>query len=89
MIKIIISTFFIVFIAELGDKTQLATMIMSSQSNSKLGVLLGSSLALICSSVLGVIIGSALNKYIPPNLIQLASGIAFVAIGIVLIFHRL
>lgn len=89
MIKIIISTFFIVFIAELGDKTQLATMIMSSQSNSKLGVLLGSSLALICSSVLGVLIGSALNKYIPPNLIQLASGIAFVAIGIVLIFHKL
>jgi putative Ca2+/H+ antiporter (TMEM165/GDT1 family) len=89
MIKIIISTFFIVFIAELGDKTQLATMIISSQSNSKVAVLLGSSIALICSSILGVLIGSILNKYIPPNIIQFASAIAFLVIGVLLLFHRL
>lgn len=89
MIKIIISTFFIVFIAELGDKTQLATMLISSQSNSKIAVLLGSSIALVCSSILGVLLGSVLNKYIPTSILQLASAIAFIGIGILLLFHQL
>lgn len=89
MIKIILSTFFIVFIAELGDKTQLATMLISSQSNSRVAVLLGSSLALILSSILGVLLGSVLDKYIPSNILQLASAVAFIAIGIILLFHRL
>jgi Ca2+/H+ antiporter, TMEM165/GDT1 family len=89
MIKIIISTFFIVFIAELGDKTQLATMLISSQSNSKVAVLIGSSVALVCSSILGVLVGSVLNKYVPPNILQFASAIAFIFIGALLLFHRL
>lgn len=89
MIKIIFSTFFIVFIAELGDKTQLATMLISSQSPSKVAVLIGSSFALVCSSILGVLLGSVLNKYIPPNLLQTASAIAFISIGILLLFHKM
>ena len=89
MIKIILSTFFIVFIAELGDKTQLATMLISSQSNSKLAVLIGSSVALVCSSIIGVLLGSVLNKYIPANILQKASAVAFICIGSLLLFHRL
>ena len=89
MIKIIFSTFLIVFLAELGDKTQLATMLISSRSPSKIAVLIGSSIALVCSSILGVILGSILNKYIPPNILQLASAIAFIVLGIFLLIHKI
>jgi Ca2+/H+ antiporter, TMEM165/GDT1 family len=89
MLKIFISTFFLVFIAEIGDKTQLATMLLSSQSSSKLSVFLGSSIALVCSSLLGVLIGSVLNKYLPLNILQSASAIAFISIGLMLLFNKL
>ncbi|MEG0370925.1 MAG: TMEM165/GDT1 family protein [Clostridium sp.] len=88
MLKIMISTFLLVFIAELGDKTQLTTMMLSAQTGSKMAVFLGSSLALICASVLGVLLGSVLNKYIPASYIQTASAIAFIIIGVILLFNR-
>lgn len=89
MLKIILSTFMLVFIAELGDKTQLTTMLLSAQSNSKIAVFLGSSLALVCSSIVGVLLGSIINKYIPPNIIQIAAGIAFLVIGALLLFNKI
>lgn len=86
MIKIILSTFFIVFLAELGDKTQLATMLISSNSNSPAAVFIGSSLALIASSFLGVLIGNILYKYIPQWIIQSASGVVFIILGFIILF---
>ncbi|MGI6113941.1 MAG: TMEM165/GDT1 family protein [Mahellales bacterium] len=78
-----------VFIAELGDKTQLATMMMASRSNSIWYVFIGSAAALVCSSLLGVIAGSVLTKYIPTNYLQTGSGIAFVIIGTLLLLNRI
>ncbi len=89
MIKLIISTFFLVFIAELGDKTQLTTMLLSAQSGSKLSVFIGSSLALVCSSLVGVILGSVLNKYIPAVYIQKAAALAFIVIGVLLLLNKI
>lgn len=89
MLKIMLSTFLLVFVAELGDKTQLTTMMLSAQSGSKLAVFIGSSVALICASLLGVLLGSILDKYIPTNLIQTASAIAFIVIGVLLLFNKI
>lgn len=89
MLKIIISSFVLVFIAELGDKTQITTMLLSAGSHSKLAVFLGSSLALICSSFVGVLLGSFISRYIPPNVIQIAAAIAFIIIGILLLFNKI
>lgn len=89
MLKIMLSTFLLVFVAELGDKTQLTTMMLSAQSGSKMAVFIGSSLALICASIMGVILGSFINKYISPNLIQTASAVAFIAIGFLLLFNKI
>lgn len=89
MLKIILTTFFLVFIAELGDKTQITTMLLSADNSSKLAVFIGSALALVCSSFIGVMLGSVINKYIPPNIIQLASAIAFIIIGFLLLFNKL
>lgn len=89
MIKIIISTFLLVFVAELGDKTQITTMLLSAEADSRVAVFLGSSLALVCSSFVGVVLGSFLNKYVPPMVIQKTAAIAFVIIGLLLLFNKM
>lgn len=86
MYKIIISTFILVFLAELGDKTQITTMMLSAESSSRIAVLIGSSVALVCSSVLGVLLGAVINKYIPSDFINTAASIAFIIIGVLMLF---
>jgi putative Ca2+/H+ antiporter (TMEM165/GDT1 family) len=72
-----------VFIAELGDKTQLATMLFASDTQtSKLTVFLGASLALIATSALGVVAGTFLSNYVSERVLQYVAGIGFIAIGI-------
>lgn len=75
--------FVTVFLAELGDKTQLATLLFAADQNtSKVGVFAASAGALILSSLLAVLVGSQLSAYVPPRALKLAAGIGFVAIGI-------
>lgn len=62
-----ITTFTTVFLAELGDKTQLAALLLSAQSGKPGVVFIGASLALICSSLVGVLLGRWLSKLMPPN----------------------
>lgn len=80
-LKTILTTFGLVFLAELGDKTQLATMLLVAQNKSPLAVFIGAGIALICSTVLGVLLGSLLTKIIPTSYIHIAAGIAFIVIG--------
>ncbi|QUH25152.1 TMEM165/GDT1 family protein [Serpentinicella alkaliphila] len=82
MVKIIFTTFLIVFIAELGDKTQLQTMLLATQSNTLWPVFVGASMALILSSLLGVIAGSYLTRYVPASYLQTSAGVVFIVIGI-------
>ncbi len=89
MLKTIITTFFLVFLAELGDKTQLSTMILASRSGSKWHIFIGSACALVLSSLLGVLVGSVINRYIPQFYIQAGSGFAFLIIGILLISGKI
>lgn len=89
MWKSIFSAFLLVFLAELGDKTQLSTIMLSAKSHSIWYTFIGSALALVLSSFLGAISGSFIHKYIPSFYIQLCSGIAFVIIGIMLISGKL
>jgi len=89
MLNTIIYTFFLVFIAELGDKTQIATMLLSAKSNSIMSVFIGSSLALICSSFMGVYAGTYITKYIPPHYIQNSAGVLFIVMGILILSGKL
>ena len=85
MLRVIISTFFIVFVAELGDKTQLQTMLLATQCKSVWPVFIGASLALILSSFIGVFAGTFLTKYIPSHYLQTAAGVSFIVIGFLII----
>lgn len=89
MLRAILSTFLLVFIAELGDKTQLATMLLSAKSNSVISVFIGSSLALVCSAFIGVFVGAYITKYVPPHYIQNSAGVLFIAMGILILSGRL
>ena len=61
-LTIFITTFTTIFIAELGDKTQIATLMLSAESGRPIIVFIGSSLALVSSSIVGVLIGKWLSK---------------------------
>lgn len=88
MLKSIGAAFLLVFLAELGDKTQLSTMLLASKSNSIWLTFIGSALALVLSSLLAVIAGSYIHKFIPAFYIQVCSGFAFLIIGCLLIFGK-
>jgi len=81
--KVLSTVFTSVFIAELGDKTQLATMLFASDKDtSKLVVFLGASLALVATSAIGVLAGSAISQYVSERTLQYVAGVGFIAIGI-------
>lgn len=76
------TTFATVFLAELGDKTQLAAMTATAKSGALFTVFCAASLALICATALGVTVGGALFKVIPEHMVKYIAGAAFVAVGI-------
>lgn len=87
--KSFIYIFFMVFLAELGDKTQLATMLLAAKSDSAIKVFIGSSIALICSSLIGVFAGTYMTKFIPPHYIQNCAGVLFIIMGIMILLGKI
>jgi putative Ca2+/H+ antiporter (TMEM165/GDT1 family) len=72
-----------VFLAELGDKTQLATLLYASGAeNPKWTVFLASASALVVTSAIGVVAGAALSSYVSPRALRWVAGVGFIAIGI-------
>jgi putative Ca2+/H+ antiporter (TMEM165/GDT1 family) len=86
--RIFISTFGIIFLAEMGDKTQLAAMTMAAESKKPWAVFLGASLALACVSALGILVGSVLGAYIPLVWIKRLAAVAFIVIGALMLMDR-
>jgi len=80
--KIFATVFVSVFIAELGDKTQLATMLFAADKDaSKWTVFFGASAALLVASAIGVLAGSLLSEYINEKYLRYIAGVGFVLIG--------
>ncbi len=86
MLPLLITTFTTVFLAELGDKTQLATVAISGTSNKPLAVFLGSASALVFASLLGVIAGGSIATMIPSNVLKILASLGFLLIGIRLLW---
>jgi len=82
-IKLAMTVFGVVFLAELGDKTQVATLLFSAKSpESLVTVFLGASLALICTSAIGVVAGGFVAQYVSPRLLSYVAGAGFIIIGV-------
>ena len=82
--NIFITSFTTIFIAELGDKTQIATLMLSAESGHPIIVFIGSSVALISSSLVGVLIGKWLAKKIAPSKFAFFTGLLMIIISIFL-----
>jgi putative Ca2+/H+ antiporter (TMEM165/GDT1 family) len=77
------TVFTAIFVAELGDKTQLATMMFASDKEvSKPAIFLGASLALIITSGIGVLAGGVISRYVSEKLLHFIAGVGFICIGI-------
>ena len=79
--KIAAMTFALVFVAELGDKTQLMVFARSAETGRPLAVFVGAASALVLSSALGVLVGGAVAK-LPAWLVKGGAGVMFVALGV-------
>ena len=85
VLSLLLSTFLAVFIAELGDKTQLATLTISGTSNKPLAVFLGSSSALVFASLLGALTGGSISSFLPEAVLKSVASLTFLIIGIKLL----
>ena len=86
--KLFASTFAAIFVAELGDKTQLAALSLSSGSKSKWVVFLASALALTASSAIAVAVGEGLTRVVSPIWLKRAAGVIFIAMGVLFLVRK-
>ena len=87
--RVIITTFGVIFLAEMGDKTQLAAMTMAAETKKPWAVLIGASVALACVSAIGVVVGGTLGHYVPIIWVKRAAAVAFIAIGVLILIGKL
>jgi putative Ca2+/H+ antiporter (TMEM165/GDT1 family) len=80
--KAFFSVFLTVFLAEIGDKTQLATMLFASEGKANKWVIFaGSALALVLAAAIGVMVGAQLERFVSPRTLKIVAGIGFLLIG--------
>lgn len=81
--KGLLLVFLSVFVAELGDKTQLATLMFATEQNlNRMGVFVAASAALVFASLLAVLFGAQISRFVPPASLKVMAGLGFIAIGI-------
>lgn len=86
--RLFASTFAAIFVAELGDKTQLAALSLSAGSKAKWVVFLGSSLALVTSSAIAVALGDGVSRFVSPVWLRRAAGAIFVVLGVLFLVKK-
>jgi putative Ca2+/H+ antiporter (TMEM165/GDT1 family) len=87
--RVILTTFGAIFLAEMGDKTQLAAMTMAAETKKPWAVFIGAAVALTCVSALGVAVGGALGQFLPIVWIKRVAAVAFIAIGVLILIGKL
>ncbi|MFP4214031.1 MAG: TMEM165/GDT1 family protein [Desulfohalobiaceae bacterium] len=87
--KLLGLTFSTIFLAELGDKTQLACIMMAAQSCKPWQVFLGASLALVLVTLLGVLLAQLITQQISAYWIKKVSGLAFVCLGLLILLNKI
>ena len=86
--KIFLTTFGTIFLAELGDKTQLAAILMTSKTGRPLPVFIGAVAALSSVTAIGVLLGEGLISMIPQNILKKVAALAFISIGALMFFGK-
>jgi putative Ca2+/H+ antiporter (TMEM165/GDT1 family) len=83
LLRAFLTVFITVLLAEMGDKTQLATMLFSAEAKvSKWVIFAGAALALVLTSAIGVLVGAQVERFISPRTLKIVAGVGFIAIGV-------
>jgi putative Ca2+/H+ antiporter (TMEM165/GDT1 family) len=85
--KLIASTFLMIFMAELGDKTQLSIFALAANRKAFLSVLIGASGALILTTLIAAALGSAIGRFIPEKVIKIVAGVVFLSFGALTLYE--
>ena len=89
MWKSFAAVFVTIFLAEIGDKTQLATMLFSAEGQtSRWVVFAGSAAALVVAAAIGVVVGAQIERLVKPEVLRVIAGIGFIVIGVWTIIAR-
>jgi Ca2+/H+ antiporter, TMEM165/GDT1 family len=88
-LKVLLSTFALLFVAELGDKTQLAVISMTAKHKAPLWIFIGAALALVAVTGLGVLGGELLTRVIPETVLRKIAAVLFVGMGLLMWFDKL
>jgi putative Ca2+/H+ antiporter (TMEM165/GDT1 family) len=86
--RVIAGTFGLIFLAELGDKTQLAAIAMAAETKSPVAVFLGATVALALVTLIGVAVGGTVTRVVPERYIRTVAGALFVVMGIFMLLPR-
>ena len=86
--RVLLTTFGVIFLAEMGDKTQLAAMTMAAEKKRPWEVFIGASVALAAVSAVGILVGTALGSYLPLEWIKRVAGAAFIVIGLLILVGK-
>ena len=86
--RVMLTTFGVIFLAEMGDKTQLAAMTMAADTKKPWAVFVGASIALAAVSLLGVLVGSFLGDYVPVLWVKRVAATAFIVIGVLMLLGK-
>jgi putative Ca2+/H+ antiporter (TMEM165/GDT1 family) len=79
--KLLAQAFGLIFLAELGDKTQLATLVMAASGRSRLAVFAGAAAALVCTTALAVLAGEGVSRAVPEAWLKRLAGAGFLVLG--------
>jgi putative Ca2+/H+ antiporter (TMEM165/GDT1 family) len=86
--RVFLTTFGVIFLAEMGDKTQLAAMTMAAQTKRPWAVFIAAALALTAVSAIGVVVGSVIGDYIPLIWVKRVAAVAFILIGVLMLMNK-
>lgn len=89
MLRTFFSVFVTILLAEVGDKTQLATILFASEAKvSKWLIFTAAALALVVAAAIGVLVGAQVERFVSPRTLKIVAGIGFIAIGFWTIFSK-
>jgi putative Ca2+/H+ antiporter (TMEM165/GDT1 family) len=86
--RVFLTTFGVIFLAEMGDKTQLAAMTMAAQSKKPWAVFIAAAVALTAVSAIGVVVGSVVGEYVPLIWVKRVAALSFIVIGILILLGK-
>jgi putative Ca2+/H+ antiporter (TMEM165/GDT1 family) len=86
--RVLLTTFGVIFLAEMGDKTQIAAMTMAAEKKRPWEVFIAASLALMAVSAIGVMVGNTLGQYLPLEWIKRGAGVSFIVIGVLILLGK-